>query len=71
MTATDRFLEAPIEEARQGLREGGIPIGFVIVHRERIILARSQSSRSEAQRHPARRNGCSVRARQYAFSKTG
>ena len=28
MTATDRFLEAAIEEARQG-REGGIPIGSV------------------------------------------
>jgi tRNA(Arg) A34 adenosine deaminase TadA len=37
MTATDRFLEAAIEEARQGLAEGGIPTGSVIVHRDRII----------------------------------
>ena len=37
MNATDRFLEAAIQEARQGLREGGIPIGSVIVHGEQII----------------------------------
>lgn len=33
----DTFLEAAIGEARQGLREGGIPIGSVIVYRGRII----------------------------------
>jgi cytosine/creatinine deaminase len=33
----DPFLEAAIEQARQGRREGGIPIGSVIVHRGRII----------------------------------
>jgi creatinine deaminase len=33
----DKFLRAAIEEARDGLREGGIPIGSVIVHRGRII----------------------------------
>ncbi len=33
----DPFLEAAIEEARQGRREGGIPIGSVIVHQGRII----------------------------------
>jgi cytosine/creatinine deaminase len=33
----DVFLEAAIEEAEQGLGEGGIPIGAVIVHRGRII----------------------------------
>ena len=33
----DPFLEAAIEEARQGQREGGIPIGSVIVHQGRII----------------------------------
>lgn len=37
VTRTDRFLNAAIEEARQGLSEGGIPIGSVIVHRDRII----------------------------------
>ena len=34
---TDKFLEAAIEEARAGLREDGIPIGSVLVHRDRII----------------------------------
>jgi len=33
----DAFLEAAIEEARNGLREGGIPIGSVLVHEEKII----------------------------------
>ena len=33
----DRFLQAAIEDARQGLSEGGIPIGSVIVHHDRII----------------------------------
>jgi len=33
----DTFLQAAIEEARQGLAEGGIPIGSVIVHQGRII----------------------------------
>ena len=36
MTA-DEFLQAAIVEAEQGLREGGIPIGSVLVHRDRII----------------------------------
>jgi cytosine/creatinine deaminase len=33
----DPFLNAAIEEAEQGVREGGIPIGSVIVHRGKII----------------------------------
>ncbi len=33
----DEFLAAAIEEARQGLREGGIPIGSVLVHNGTII----------------------------------
>jgi cytosine deaminase len=33
----DSFLAEAIEEARQGLNEGGIPIGSVIVHHDRII----------------------------------
>lgn len=33
----DEFMQAAIDEARQGLAEGGIPIGSVIVHRGRII----------------------------------
>ena len=33
----DPFLQAAIDEARQGLAEGGIPIGSVIVHHGEII----------------------------------
>ena len=33
----DQFMEAAIEEARLGLKEGGIPIGSVIVHKGKII----------------------------------
>ena len=33
----DMFLNAAIDEARQGLDEGGIPIGSVIVHNGQII----------------------------------
>jgi len=37
MNHTDPFLEAAIEEARQGLAEGGIPIGSVLVIDNRIV----------------------------------
>jgi cytosine deaminase len=33
----DPFLKAALDEARQGLAEGGIPIGSVLVHRGEII----------------------------------
>ncbi len=33
----DQFLEAAIAEAGLGLREGGVPIGSVVVHRGQII----------------------------------
>ena len=33
----DEFLKAAIEEAQQGLAEGGIPIGSVLVHNGKII----------------------------------
>ncbi len=33
----DEFMQAAIDEAKQGLAEGGIPIGSVIVHQGRII----------------------------------
>ncbi len=33
----DPFLQAALDEARQGLAEGGIPIGSVIVYRGEII----------------------------------
>ncbi|MBK8972044.1 MAG: nucleoside deaminase [Hahellaceae bacterium] len=33
----DAFMQAAIEEARQGLAEGGIPIGSVLVHDGKII----------------------------------
>lgn len=34
---TDEFLHAAIEEARAGEREGGIPIGSVLVYQGRIL----------------------------------
>jgi cytosine deaminase len=33
----DAFLQAALDEARQGLREGGIPIGSVLVLGDRVI----------------------------------
>lgn len=33
----DPFLKAAIEEAQKGLAEGGIPIGSVLVHQNKII----------------------------------
>lgn len=33
----DEFLQAALEEARKGYREGGIPIGSVLVHQGKII----------------------------------
>jgi cytosine/creatinine deaminase len=33
----DAFMQAALDEARQGLAEGGIPIGSVLVHDGRII----------------------------------
>ena len=33
----DSFLAKAIEEARQGVREGGIPIGSILVHGDKII----------------------------------
>jgi len=35
--AMDEFLKAAVAEAEAGLAEGGIPIGFVLVHEGRII----------------------------------
>jgi creatinine deaminase len=43
----DAFLEAAFDEARQGLREGGIPIGAVLVHDGRII-GRGHNRREQA-----------------------
>lgn len=33
----DRFMQAALEEARKGLREGGIPIGSVLVIDDQIV----------------------------------
>jgi cytosine deaminase len=33
----DEFMSAAVREAEEGLREGGIPIGSVLVYRNRII----------------------------------
>jgi cytosine/creatinine deaminase len=33
----DKYMQAALDEARQGLAEGGIPIGSVLVYRGRIL----------------------------------
>ena len=33
----DRFMQAALQEAREGFSEGGIPIGSVLVHRGEIV----------------------------------
>ncbi|SDM19974.1 cytosine deaminase [Catalinimonas alkaloidigena] len=43
----DEFMQAAIEEAQQGLREGGIPIGSVLVHKGKI-LGRGHNRRVQA-----------------------
>jgi creatinine deaminase len=43
----DRFLDAALDEARQGLTEGGIPIGSVLVSQGRI-LGRGHNRRVQA-----------------------
>jgi len=64
----DEFMRAAIDEAAQGLREGGIPIGSVLVHDGRIlgrghnrrvqrgsaILHAEMDALENAGRHPAR-----------------
>src|SRR5260221_1464323 len=37
MVSNDLFLQAAIAEARQGLLEGGVPMGSVMVHRDAIL----------------------------------
>ncbi len=44
MNSTDPFLQAAIDEARQGAEEGGIPIGSVIVHRD-VVIGRGHNRR--------------------------
>lgn len=39
MAAIDPFMQKAIEEARQGLREGGIPIGSVLVRDGKVVAA--------------------------------
>ena len=41
---SDPFMQAAIDEARQGLAEGGIPIGSVLVHRG-VIIGRGHNRR--------------------------
>jgi len=40
----DRFMQAAVEEAQQGLAEGGIPIGSVLVHNG-VILGQGHNRR--------------------------
>jgi creatinine deaminase len=37
MNRMDPFMQAAVDEAKQGLAEGGIPIGSVLVHNGKII----------------------------------
>jgi cytosine deaminase len=39
MAAMDSFMQMALEEARQGLREGGIPIGSVLVRDGAVVAA--------------------------------
>jgi cytosine/creatinine deaminase len=39
MAAMDPFMQMALEEARQGLREGGIPIGSVLVRDGAVVAA--------------------------------
>jgi creatinine deaminase len=43
----DEFLQAALDEAKQGLAEGGVPIGSVLVHDGRI-LGRGHNRRVQA-----------------------
>jgi cytosine deaminase len=43
----DEFLQAALDEAREGMREGGIPIGSVLV-RDARILGRGHNRRLQA-----------------------
>lgn len=43
----DQFMQAALDEARQGLAEGGVPIGSVLVHQDRI-LGRGHNRRVQA-----------------------
>jgi cytosine/creatinine deaminase len=47
MHLMDRFLRAALDEARLGLQEGGIPIGSVLVHQDRM-LGRGHNRRQQA-----------------------
>ncbi|MFY0990763.1 nucleoside deaminase [Halomonas sp. C05BenzN] len=40
----DMYMRAALEEARQGLAEGGIPVGAVLVHRG-VIIGRGRNRR--------------------------
>ncbi len=43
----DEFMQTALDEARRGLEEGGIPIGSVLVYRDRI-LGRGHNRRQQA-----------------------
>lgn len=43
----DAFMQAALDEARQGLKEGGIPIGSVLVYQDHV-LGRGHNRRQQA-----------------------
>src|SRR6476660_7856620 len=49
----DEFMKIAIEEARQGLQEGGIPIGSVLVQQGSVVLHGEMDALENAGRQPA------------------
>jgi cytosine/creatinine deaminase len=60
----EAMLEVALEEARQGLAEGGIPIGAALFHRDGRLLGRGHNRRVQE-------NDPSVHAETDAFRKAG
>ena len=60
----EAMLEVALEEARQGLAEGGIPIGAALFHRDGRLLGRGHNRRVQE-------NAPSVHAETDAFRKAG
>ena len=56
-TAIDSFLQSAIAEARQGLAEGGIPIGSVLVIDGQIVGRGHDRRVQRGSRDPPRRDG--------------
>ena len=58
-----KYMKAALAEAKKGLREGGIPIGAVLVKDGQNHRPRAQPPRTKKIRHTARRDGLSGKRR--------